>query len=118
ETARARGGGEVAFRGRILGALGHTYGRSGKPDQAVAILDEMTALSRSGYVDPFDIAQVHVGLGRMDSAIDSLERAAGERSGYLVYCGVWPAFESLRPNPRFQALLDRMSLRTSPPGSA
>ena len=35
ETARARGGGEIAFRARILGALGHTYGRWGKSDRAV-----------------------------------------------------------------------------------
>ena len=108
-----RGGSEVAFRGRILGALGHTYGRWGKPDRAAAILDEMAAMSRSGYVDPFDIAQVHVGLGEMDAALDSLERAATDRSGYLVFCGAWPAFEAMRPNPRFQALLGRMSLRTS-----
>ncbi len=64
ETARARGGSEVAFRGRILGALGHTYGRWGKPDRAAAILDEMAAMSRSSYVDPFEIAQVHAGLGQ------------------------------------------------------
>ena len=30
ETARARGGGEIAFRARILGALGHTYGSLGE----------------------------------------------------------------------------------------
>ena len=113
ERARAQGGGEVAFRGRILGALGHTYGRSGQPERAAAILDEMAALSQSGHIDPFDIAQVHLGLGEIDAALDSLERAAAERSGYLVFCGVWPAFEGLRPNPRFRALLDSMSSRTS-----
>ena len=73
----------------------------------------MTAMSRSDYVDPFEIAQVQAGVGELDAALDSLERAATDRSGYLVYCGVWPAFESLRPNRRFRALLDRMSLRMS-----
>ena len=102
ETARARGGSEVAFRGRILGALGHTCGRWGKRDRAAAILDEMEAMSRSSYLDPFEIAQVHAGLGQADAALDSLERAAAERSGYLVFCGVWPAFESLRHTRGFK----------------
>ena len=115
ETARSRCGSEVAFRGRILGALGHTYGRWGKRDRAAAILDEMAAMSRSGYVDPFEIAHVQAGLGEMDAALDSLERAATERSGYLVFCGMWPAFEAMRSNSRLQGLLGRMSLRTGGP---
>jgi TolB-like protein/tetratricopeptide (TPR) repeat protein len=110
ETARARGGGEIAFRARILGALGHTYGRWGKSDRAMAVLDELAALSRLNYVDPFEIAHVQAGLGKMDAAVDSLERAAADRSGWLMYCGVWPAFESLRQNTRFRALLSRMAL--------
>ena len=117
ETARARGGGEIAFRARILGALGHTYGRWGKSDRALAVLDELAVMSQSNYVDPFEIAHVQVGLGKMDTALDSLERAAADRSGWLVYCGVWPAFESLRPNTRFRALLNRMALGRSGDGS-
>ena len=100
ETARTRGGGEVAFRGRILGALGHTYGRWGKPDRAAAILDEMAAMSRSGYVDPFEIAQVQAGLGEMDAALDSLERAATDRSGYLVLLRRVAGFRGPAAEPR------------------
>ena len=86
ETARNRAVAKSPF-GKNPGALGHTYGRWGKPVRAAAILDEMAAMSRSGYVDPFDVAQVHLGLGEMDAALDSLERAATDRSGYLVFCG-------------------------------
>lgn len=110
ETARDRGRGDLAFRARILGALGHTFARWGKSDRAWAILDELAAMSESNYVDPFEIAHVHAGLGRMDAALDSLERAAADRSGWIVYCGIWPAFERLRSNQRFQALLNRMAL--------
>ena len=117
ETARARGAGEIAFRARILGALGHTYGRWEKPDRALAVLDELAALSQSNYVDPFEIAHVHAGLGKTDAALDNLERAAADRSGWLVYCGVWPAFEDLRSTTRFRALLNRMTLRRGGHGS-
>ena len=73
-------------------------------------------MSQSTYIDPFEIAHVQAGLGEMDAALDSLERAAADRSGYLVFCGVWPAFESLRSNTRFQALLNWMALRRSGDG--
>ncbi len=110
ETARVRGADELAFRARILGALGYTYGRWNKPDRALAALDELAALSRSNYVDPFEIAHVHAGLDKTEAALDSLELAAADRSGFAPYCGVWPAFEVLRSSRRFQALLSRMAL--------
>lgn len=111
ETALDRGGGEVAFRGRILGALGHACARSGASARATAVLNELTTMSQSAYVDSFELAQVHAGLDDAGAALEALERAAGERSGYLVFAGCWPAFEPLRGHPRFQALLDRMSLK-------
>ena len=111
ETARERSAGEIAFRARILGALGHTYACAGKPDRALAVLQELATLSQSNYVDPFEIAQIQVGLGNADAALDSLERAATERSGWVVYCRVWPAFEDLRSSTRYQQLLSRMGLR-------
>jgi len=117
ETARSRGAGEVAFQGRILGALGHAYAGAGKKDRALAILAEMSAPPRSSYVDPFEFAQVHAGLGDLDAALSDLERAGEERSGYLVFCGSWPAFEELRSHQRFHALLDRISLRAKDPAS-
>jgi tetratricopeptide (TPR) repeat protein len=104
ETAKARAGAEMAFRARILGALGHTYGRCGKSDRAAAVLDELAGLARSNYVDPFEIAHVNAGLGDAEATLAALERAAAERSAWIVYCGVWPAFEWLRSNSRFQAL--------------
>jgi serine/threonine-protein kinase len=110
ETARMRGAGEIAFRARILGALGHTYALGGKADRAIAVLHELAALSQSNYVDPFEIAHVQAGLGKVDAALDSLERAASERSGWVAYCGVWPAFERLQSNSRFQQLLNKMGV--------
>ena len=110
ETARALGAGESAFRARILGALGYTYGRWAKKDRALTILGELAVLSQSNYVDPFEIAHVHAGLGDLDASLDNLERAAAMRSGWLAYCRVWPGFEGLRSNTRFQALLNKMAL--------
>lgn len=118
ETARTKGAGERAFQARILGALGHAYAAAGQGDRASAILAEMTGLSSTSYVDPFEIAQIHAGLGDTEAALADLEAAAAERSGYLVFSGCWPAFEELRPLPRFQALLETMGLKGDADGSA
>lgn len=126
EEARVRSGGENAYRARILGALGHAYGRWGKKDRAAAIGDELEALSRTTYVDQFDTAQVLAGNGDLDGALQRLERAAAERSSYLVFGNVWPTFEALHTHPGFPALAARLSLGptaasernaiTAPPG--
>jgi len=39
-----------------------------------------------------------------------LEKAAEERSGWLVYLGVEPAMDPLRDHPRFQSLSRRVAL--------
>ena len=83
-------------------------------DRAEAIRDELEALSRTTYVDQFDVAQVLAGIGDVDGAIERLERAVGERSSYLVYGGVWPTFEALRSHPGFSVLGSRHPLGLSP----
>ena len=114
EKALVRGSAENAYRARILGALGHAYGRWGKTDRAAAIRDELEAMARTSYVDQFDMAQVLAGMGDIDGAIERLERAVGERSSYLVYSNVWPAFEALRAHPGFSAVASRLSLGSPP----
>ena len=114
EKALVRGSAENAYRARILGALGHAYGRWGKTDRAAAIRDELEAMARTSYVDQFDMAQVLAGMGDVDGAIERLERAVGERSSYLVYSNVWPAFEALRAHPGFSAVASRLSLGSPP----
>ncbi|MCP5115626.1 MAG: hypothetical protein GY953_32775, partial [bacterium] len=103
--------GGKAWRSRILGALGFTLGRWGKRDRAGACLAEMEQLSNAGgYADHLDAAQIRAGLGDTDSALDRLERAAKDRSSFLVYMNVLPSFRSLRSHPGFRNLLGRLSL--------
>lgn len=97
-----------AFRARLLGALGHAHARAGDGDRAREVLGELRSLGDAAYAPSFELAQVHAGLGDASSALISLERAVEARGSFAIFLGVWPAFEPLRSEPRFQALLSQL----------
>jgi TolB-like protein/Flp pilus assembly protein TadD len=95
---------------RLLGALGHAYGRWGKREEALEILGRLNRLATCGYVSPFDFALVHLGLGEFDSFFEWLELAYRSRCYELVSMRVDPKFDSVRRDPRFGKMLRRLGL--------
>src|SRR5437016_3044391 len=75
-----------------------------------ALLDEQLRRSRHRYVSAFVTAQLHAHLGDRDQAFESLDRAYEERVSKLVYLKVDPAFDSIRSDPRFAALVKKVGL--------
>ena len=70
--------------------------------------------SRSKEANRFlGLARAYVSLGEKDKALDNLERAEQERAFLSVFIGSDPMYESLRSEPRFQKLLNRMGLASS-----
>jgi eukaryotic-like serine/threonine-protein kinase len=61
------------------------------------------------YVRPGWVAEVYASLGDNDNAILWLERGYREHDDFLALLKVWPAFDSLRSDPRFQSLVRRMN---------
>jgi hypothetical protein len=53
---------------------------------------------------------LHTALGEAEQAFAWLDRAYEERRGWLVYLGVEPTLDSLRGDPRFRRLMERMRL--------
>ena len=94
----------------ILGELGHMYAAAGRPDRARRILQDLEGKSKTHYTSPYFAAIVYAGLGDRDRAFASLDRAVVDRSDVLVYLGVEPRLDSLRSDPRFQALLRQVNL--------
>jgi len=90
--------------------LGWLLGQSGKRAEAEELLQELEAERQRGYVSPVAFAILHIGLGNHSAALDWTERAYDERRGWLVYVNVNPIFDSLRKEPRFSALIERMGL--------
>jgi TolB-like protein len=100
----------------ILGALGQTYGVSGDRAGARRTLEELHALAATRYVPSNSFALVHAGLGECDDALAWLERGAEAHELPMANIAAHPAYDSLREDPRFAALLVRLRLGLTGPG--
>ena len=81
-------------------------------DYAGAMREAAAALAarfRETYVAPGDIADLYLDAGDKAQALDWLEKGFEVRDPNMPYIGVFP-YDSLRAEPRFQALLRRMNL--------
>ena len=94
----------------VKGRLGFAYGCAGRNDEARKILRGLEEDSKKSYVSPIAIALVHCGLGEKDQAIKWLEKACEEHAGGVTTIKVRPMWASLRSEPRFIRLLDKMGL--------
>jgi TolB-like protein/Flp pilus assembly protein TadD len=96
---------------RFLGALGHGYALQGQSHEARRILTRLEELRLERYVNPFESALIHVGLGNLDDAFTSLEQVCTIRSYELVSLQMDPRFDSLREDQRYKRLLTTIGLR-------
>jgi tetratricopeptide (TPR) repeat protein len=92
------------------GLIGYAEAMRGNVAAARKILDELTRRSAHEYVPAFSLAQLYLGLGNRDMALEWLERARKDRSTYLVYAKVDPLLDPLRSDRRFDLLLSNMEL--------
>ena len=93
-----------------MGALGHAYAVSGKKSEALKILGELKEMSKRRSVSPLDFAILYAGLGDKERALESLEKAAEERVGWLINLKVDPRFAGLRTEARYTDLIRRLGL--------
>ncbi|HEY3203865.1 MAG TPA: protein kinase, partial [Thermoanaerobaculia bacterium] len=92
----------------ILEMLGGAYAASGRRDDARKVLGELTERSKKGYVCPYEVATVYVGLGEKDSALRWLEKAEEDRADCVPWMRPDPKLDPLRSDPRFRELLRRV----------
>ena len=90
--------------------LARTYALCGKRKEASSLLDKLTELSTQTYVSPYRIAAVYAALGDKDRAFKWLDHAYEGRDGWLIWLAVDPVVDSLRSDPRFTDLLNRIGL--------
>lgn len=87
------------------------YAAAGNPAEARRRLEEATRRLKEekSYLRPGWVAEVYVRLGDKDEAMRWLEQGYKERDIWLALLKVWPRFDPLRSDPRFQDLLRRMN---------
>jgi serine/threonine-protein kinase len=88
--------------------LGYFYGRAGRTAEARRTLDNLERLRLESHVQSSAIAEVHLGLGDLDTTFQWLDRAFEERDPRLSHLGVEPVWDALRHDPRYKPLLRRI----------
>ncbi len=99
----------LAGKGAALARLGRSN-EARKMTAEIRELYDRAARAQDRYVSPVHLAVVHAALGEGQLALEWLEIAVEERSPNLWLLNVDPAFESIRPEARFQTVLKKMSL--------
>ena len=94
-----------------LAATAVVDARSGRRDDALAVVEMLRDASYPRYVHPALIARVLIALGEYDAALDELARAKSERSLPILVLASDPDFEPLRGDARFAALLEGLGGR-------
>ncbi|HTL54781.1 MAG TPA: protein kinase, partial [Candidatus Limnocylindrales bacterium] len=90
---------------QALAMLGYTYARAGKRREAERALAELETLAKHRFIPPNEMAIINAALGNNDKALSFLEKDYDLRSSNVFEIGVDPRMDSLRADPRFQALL-------------
>ena len=94
----------------FLGALGRAYAGSGQHELARNVLKELEELSKRCYVSAYSKAIIHLALGDQDQTFDYLEKACDDRCEMMTWLRIDPSFDSIRSEPRFTNLLQRVGL--------
>ncbi len=93
--------------------LGWTLGLAGHRQEALRVLEDLERRRTQEYFSAYMLAYVCLGLDKQEQAISWLLKACEERDAMLPYLSVWPGWDPLRSDPRFQALLKKMNFPTS-----
>ena len=89
--------------------LAYSLSQAGDKSYAERLARELEEKLRREYVSPVDLAVISIGLGDKQRALDWVERSIDERRGWAAYLRVHPVVDSLREEPRFHELVERMA---------
>ena len=100
ERAVGLSGGSTTMDGNLARALA----LSGRTAEASERLAELQARGLA----PYRVAAVEAALERRERALEALERGVAERDPWMILIAIDPMFRSLRSEPRFQAVVERI----------
>ena len=89
--------------------LGYAYGASGDRSHAMAAIEEQNKRSLHGYIQPWNLAIIYLGLGDRQRALDGLEKAYAAHSEWMGWLKMDRIFDPLRSEPRFITLMKKLN---------
>jgi eukaryotic-like serine/threonine-protein kinase len=89
----------------ILAGIYAQAGRKADAENTLALLQEQL---KRRYSCSYEVAVVYINLGQVDEAFRWMDRAWDARSDCMVFTKIDPRLVSLHPDPRYQALLQKL----------
>jgi len=91
-------------------SLAHVYALAGRREEAQNGLNQLLEMSKRRYVSPTLIAMVYIALNEKDKAFAWLDEGEKAHDLYIMRLKIDARFDSLRSDPRFAALVQRVGL--------
>jgi hypothetical protein len=64
---------------------------------------KLVQMTEAGYIDPFALGQVYLGLKDFDQALETVRCSLEERTPFAAFLDLDPAFDPLRQDSRFDS---------------
>ena len=110
-VASLRRSAELSRSNTFQAYLAYGLAATGHEEESREALKRIAHADGGDYVRSECLAAVYGALGEPDHAFRYLERAYAERSAGLIYLHLEPMYDSLREDPRFQAMVERIGLK-------
>ena len=92
------------------GFLGYCSARTGRKDEALALLRQLEMLPENIPPPAYQMAILHLGLGDDNAVFEWLNRACDTWSWGIHFVKFNPIWDPVRHDPRFESLLKKMNL--------
>jgi len=97
-------------RAHWAASMAELYVRSGRRAEAEKMLATWSSRPSREFGHAESMAMIYAGLGKKDEAFQWLDQAYREHWDRLPWIKIEPEYDSLRDDPRFSALLNKMGL--------
>lgn len=94
----------------FVACSGYCSAASGDRSGAELVVNELTEIAEERYVSPYWVAAIYAALDRRAKAFEWLQRSCDDRSTWAPFLNVDPRFESLKQDPRFVLLVQRLGV--------
>jgi len=93
-----------------IAMLAQAYARNGQTDEARKLLAHLNEMAKSAEVPDYALATAYTSLGEKERAIEALEHGFAEgNKSYLFLLPGDPFLDDLRRDPRFEALVQKIT---------